>query len=58
MFAEGFGHQKGAIFGFGKVTTKDINKNVTKICNTKEDEIAIVDRNVQVHNIGVERSFH
>ena len=51
MFADGFEHQKGAIFGLGKSTTKETDKTVVKICNMEGDEIA-----VKVHNVGEERN--
>ena len=56
MFADGFGHQKGAIFGFGKSAAEDTHKNVAKICTMSPDDINILDINVQIHNIGEERN--
>ena len=47
MFADGFSFQKGAIFGFG---------SVLKICDLSASEIQRLDDNVQVHNLGEERS--
>ena len=36
MIAQGFDHQKGAIFGFGKNAAKDTDKNVVEICEISE----------------------
>ena len=55
-FADGFAHQKGAIFGFGETADKPTEKNVAKICTMTKDEIDTLDKNVQTHNIGEERN--
>ena len=57
MFADGFEHQKGAIFRFGKNASSDIPKNVAKISTMNKEEFEILDKNVQTHNIGEERNF-
>ena len=56
MFADGFEHQKGAIFGFGKNASSDTPKNVAKISTMYKEELEILDKNVQTHNIGEERN--
>ncbi|XP_066926157.1 uncharacterized protein [Clytia hemisphaerica] len=53
-FAEGFHHQKGAIFGFGK--NADDETNVFKISTATSDELEKLDAYVDVHNIGEERN--
>ena len=56
MFADEFEHQKGAIFGFGKNASSDTPKNVAKISTMNKEELEILDKNVQTHNIGEERN--
>ncbi len=56
MIAEGFDHQKGAIFGFGKNKSKDTDTDVVKICSLTEKEKETLDANAQVHNLGEERN--
>ena len=41
MFADGFEHQKGAIFGFGKNASSDTPKNVAKISTMNKEELEI-----------------
>ena len=55
MFAEGFSHQKGAIFGFGPQANTD-TKNVLKIATVGKEELAILDKYVPVHNMLEERN--
>ena len=54
MIAEGYGHQKGGIFGFGK--KKYTDTNVVKMCDMSEEQLKMLDENVQVHNLGEERN--
>ena len=56
MIADGFDHQRGAIFGFGKNAMKDTAENVVKICDMSEDRLKILDDNVQVQNLGEKRN--
>ena len=56
MFADGFEHQKGAIFGFGKNATSDTANHVAKICSMDKKQVEVLDKNVQTHNIGEERN--
>ena len=56
MFAEGVEYQKGVIFGIGESAMKDNTQHVAKISEMNADKIALLDKNVQVHNIGVRRS--
>ena len=56
MIAEGFDHQKGAIFGFGENKSKETDKNVVKVCSLTKKEKDTLDENVQVHNLGEERN--
>eukprot|EP00111_Clytia_hemisphaerica_P014148 TCONS_00041682-protein len=53
-FADGFHHQKGAIFGFGK--DADQKTNVFKVSKATTDQLAKLDAHVDVHNIGEERN--
>ena len=56
MFAEGFSHQKGAIFGFGP-TKDDETGTVLKISELSADKIKKMDEaKVQVHNLGEENT--
>ena len=55
MFAEGFDHQKGAIFGFGPSAEKETG-SVLKISTVDEDTLGKMDRYVPVHNLGEERN--
>ena len=55
-FADGFAHQKGAIFGFRDKAAEPTDKNDAKICAMTKDEISVLDKNVQTHNIGEERN--
>ena len=52
-FADGFHHQKGAIFGFGK--NADEATNVFKISTATPEELEMLDTYVDPHNIGAER---
>lgn len=56
MIAEGFDHQKGGIFGFGKNAAKDTDKNVVKISKMSKEQLKILDDNFQVQNLGEERN--
>ena len=53
-FADGFSHQKGAIYGFGENQSMD-TKTVLKISNLDEEQLKALD-SVQIHNQGEERS--
>ena len=53
-FAQGFSHQKGAIFDFGEKANDDTG-SVLKLSTLNEDEVEKMNK-VQVHNIGKERS--
>ena len=55
MFAEGLEYQKGAIFGFEESAMKGTPRHVVKISETNADKTALLDKNVQIHNIGEER---
>ena len=56
MFAEGFSHQKGAIFGLGP-TKDDDTGTVLKISELNADNIKKMDESkVQVHNLGEENT--
>ena len=54
-FAEGFSHQKGAIFGFGPDADKDTG-TVMKISEASTEKLATLDKHVDVHNIREERN--
>ncbi|CAL4248580.1 unnamed protein product [Meganyctiphanes norvegica] len=49
-FADGFAHQKGAIFGFGNQKDDD-TKSVLKISNLDQDSLNKLNK-VQIHNLG------
>ena len=53
-FADGFHHQKGAIFGFGK--DADQKTNVFKVSTATPEQLEKLDAHVDVHNIGEERN--
>ena len=55
MFAEGQEYQKGAIFGFEESAMKGTPQHVVKISEMNADKTALLDKNVQIHNIGEER---
>ena len=55
LFADGFSHQKGAIFGFGPNAEGDTGA-VMKISDASPEELAVLDNFVDVHNIGEERN--
>ena len=55
MIAEGFDHQKGAIYGFGKNKSIDTVTDVVKICSLTEREEETLDGNAQVHILVEER---
>ena len=42
--------------GFGKNASSDTPKNVAKISTMNKEELEILDKNVQIHNIGEERN--
>ena len=54
MFAEGFAHQKGAIFGFGPNQDSDCG-TVLKIPSLDSNELKVLDNNAPVHNLQSER---
>ena len=54
MFAEGFAHQKGAIFGFGPTEKNDCG-TVLKISTLDSETLQTLDDNVPVHNLQSER---
>ena len=54
MFAEGFSHQKGAIFGFGPNKDDDC-ATVLKISTLDEQKLKELDDNAPVHNLLSER---
>ena len=53
-FADGFAHQKGAIFGFGHQKDDD-TKTVLKISNLDKDSLNKLNK-VPIHNLGEERA--
>ena len=53
-FADGFAHQKGAIFGFGYQKDDD-TKTVLKISNLDQDSLNKLNK-VPIHNLGEERA--
>ena len=54
-FADGFDHQKGAIFRFSDESCRETGP-VLKISNLDEEELNVLNT-IQVHNLGEERNF-
>ena len=55
MMAEGFSHQKGAIFGFGDNADADTGTKL-KICTAPKEIMSKLDTHVETHNLGEERN--
>ena len=50
-------YQKGAIFGFGEIAMKDTPQHVPRISEMNANKIALLEKNVQVQNIGEEQNL-